>query len=79
MKEDSKIFWKYVQSKTKTKEDIPCIKDDEGNIHLDNKEKAELLNNFFQSVFTIEDNSQEITDFPKKNRRDPVLCQVQCQ
>jgi hypothetical protein len=25
MKEDNKIFWKFLKSKTKAKESIPCI------------------------------------------------------
>jgi hypothetical protein len=25
MKEDNKIFWKFIKSKTKAKESIPCI------------------------------------------------------
>ena len=28
MKEDGKIFWKFIQSKTKTKENSPCIIDE---------------------------------------------------
>ena len=52
MKGDNKIFWKYIQSKTKTKENIPCIMD----------ENAELLNNFFKSVFTT-DSTQGIPPF----------------
>ena len=54
MKDDSKLFWKFVQSKTKIKEDIQCIIDDSGEIHSDNHKKAELLNVFFTSVFTNE-------------------------
>ena len=30
MKEDNKIFWKFIQSKTKSKENIPCIMDENG-------------------------------------------------
>jgi hypothetical protein len=30
MKEDNKIFWKFIQSKTKSKENIPCIMDKNG-------------------------------------------------
>ena len=52
MKGDNKIFWKYIQSKAKTKENIPCIMD----------ERAELLNNFFKSVFTT-DSTQGIPPF----------------
>jgi hypothetical protein len=53
MKKDNKIFWKFIQSKTKSKENIPCIMDENGELQTDNKIKAELLNKFFQSVFTI--------------------------
>ena len=41
MKEDNKIFWKFIQSKTKSKENIPCIMDENGEVEM--------------SVFTIED------------------------
>jgi hypothetical protein len=53
-KDDPKVFWRFVQSKTKIKESIQCIIDDNGEIHTENKCKAELLNAFFQSVFTNE-------------------------
>ena len=66
MKEDNKIFWKFIKSKTKTKESIPCILDDEGGINTDDKTKSELLNTFFQSVFTVEADSQ---DAPTLNQR----------
>ena len=58
MKEDSKIFWKFIQSKTKTKENSPCIIDEQGEINTDDRIKAELMNNFVQSVFTVEVDSQ---------------------
>ena len=51
MKEDNKIFWKFIQSKTKSKENIPRIMDENGELQMDKTIKAELLNNFFQSVF----------------------------
>jgi hypothetical protein len=37
MKEHSKIFWKFIQSKTKTKENIPCIIDEKGEINTNVK------------------------------------------
>jgi hypothetical protein len=53
-KEDPKVFWRYLQSKTKVKESIQCIVDENGEVHTDNGTKAGLLNNVFQSVFTKE-------------------------
>ena len=52
MKEDSKIFWKFFQSKTKTKESIPSIVDKDGTLYSDDKIKAEIMNNrFFQCLY----------------------------
>ena len=56
-KEDTKLFWKFVQSKTKVKESIKCIKDSDGEVYSDNRKIAEELNNFFKSVFTKEDDA----------------------
>ena len=62
-KDDPKVFWRFVQSKTKIKESIQCIIDDNGEIHTENKCKAELLNAFFQSVFTNEPEKDTIPTF----------------
>jgi hypothetical protein len=47
-------------------ESIPCILDDERGINTDDKTKSELLNTFFQSVFTVEADSQNA---PTLNQR----------
>ena len=74
MKDDSKLFWKLVKSKTKVKEDIQCIIQETGEVHSENKEKAELLNHFFSSVFTQED----VGNVPAfKNRTNSSLEEVQ--
>jgi hypothetical protein len=44
MKKDSKIFGKFIQSKTKTKENIPCIIDEKGEINTNDRIKGELMN-----------------------------------
>jgi hypothetical protein len=59
----------FIQSKTKSKENIPCIMDENGEVQMDNKIKAELLNKFFQSVFTIEDITQGIPIFPPRTNQ----------
>ena len=43
MKEDSKIVCKFIQSKTKTKQNIPCIIDEKGEINTNDRIKAELM------------------------------------
>ena len=53
---DTKPFWHYIKSKRKDNIGISPLKD-QGVLHADSIEKAELLNEQFQSVFTIEDNS----------------------
>lgn len=68
-KTDSKVFWKYVHTKTKVKESIQCIKDDTDNIITDDKDKAKLLNNFFHSVFTKEPDS-ELPDFNVRSENE---------
>ena len=66
MKDDTKIFWKFVRSKTKVKDTIQCIINEQGEIHTDDTKKAELLNQFFHSVFTDEANADEIPVFPTR-------------
>lgn len=66
VKDDPKVFWRYVQSKTKVKENIQCIIDENGELYTDNENKAELLNKFFHSVFTHE---QDVNNLPPFNQR----------
>ena len=50
-----KRFWMYVHSKTKLKQGISTLERSDGSLTSDESEMAELLNNFFSSVFTNED------------------------
>ena len=60
VKLNPKKFWKYAQSKTKTKSSIPdlfkAIIQSEST--STDKEKANVLADFFTSVFTIENNTE---------------------
>ena len=60
-KQNSKHFWKYVKSKTTSKDPINDLKyvDSHGNAHVASTDdnKAEVLCNFFSSVFNIEDDN----------------------
>ena len=54
IKNDSKTFCRYVRSKSRTKDIIGPLKDDIGNIVTNDGQMADILNNFFSSVFTKE-------------------------
>ncbi|XP_064638277.1 uncharacterized protein LOC135494302 [Lineus longissimus] len=56
-KRNPKAFYQYARSKMKTKCGIPNLTNRDGNQTENDHEKAEVLNDFFTSVFTIEDKS----------------------
>ncbi|KAI8501334.1 hypothetical protein Bbelb_206050 [Branchiostoma belcheri] len=55
LKQNPKSFWRYVNSRLKTKTTIGDIKKADGTMTSSNKEKADTLNQYFCSVFTEED------------------------
>ena len=55
MKDKPKVFWSYAKSRLKTKEKISTLIKPDGSPASSPEEKAETLNNFFASVFTVED------------------------
>lgn len=52
VKSNCKSFWKYVNSKLKTRQGIGNLLKSDGSLTINDTEKAEVLNNFFSSVFT---------------------------
>ena len=72
-KQNSKVMWKYIKSKTKVKEDISPLYDKRSKkLTTDETEKAELLSDFFQSVFTKEPHG-DIPKPTKRNLKSPPL------
>ena len=65
-KDDPKHFWKYVKSKTTVKSTIGELKNDNGEFTEDPLGKANILNNYFSSVFTRE-NPSKIPDVHDRN------------
>ncbi|XP_071941051.1 uncharacterized protein [Antedon mediterranea] len=59
VKTNPKNFWKYVKGKTKKKSGIPTLTDNNGKSVTEDTDKANLLNDSFASVFTIE-NTEDI-------------------
>ena len=62
IKQNPKAFYQYVASKTLKKETITELENDKGELVNNVQEKCEILNNFFSSVFTNE-NDEVIPDF----------------
>lgn len=54
IKRDSKSFYAYVRSKQRNKVKVGPLKDSRGSIISDSRAIADLLNNYFSSVFTVE-------------------------
>ena len=51
---DPKAFWRYTNSKTNKRSTLGGMTKPDGQITQDDNEKAQILNNFFSSVFTQE-------------------------
>ena len=54
-KDDPGAFYRYANSKIKSRTGIADLNKENGSKTANDTEKAELLNNFFKSVFTMED------------------------
>ncbi len=48
-------FWKFVKSKLSYKSSIPCLLDSNKSVISDGKQKADLLNHYFCSVYNNDD------------------------
>ena len=55
LKDKPKVFWSYAKSRLKTREQISTLTKPDGSPAATPQDKAETLNNFFASVFTVED------------------------
>lgn len=66
IKKNSKLFWRYVQDKTKIRVKIPDLLCEDQSLTKDDKEKAERLGEFFSSVFTREPDNIEMPEIEMK-------------
>ena len=55
---DPKAFWRYTNSKLKSRPKLGDLVDEDGKLTSGDSKKAELLNKFFTSIFTQEDTSK---------------------
>ena len=72
IKTDPKSFYAYISSKTKPKENVTNLFKDDGTLTKTNKEKADVLNSFFCSVFTQE-NTNFMPSFDTFNMKENAL------
>jgi len=63
IKEDRKSFFAYARNKSKSKVSVGSLADSQGEMISESRAKAEMLNDFFSTVFTKEDT----TDTPVLN------------
>ena len=54
-KSNPKAFYRYADSRTKCQTGFPDMKCETGDEVTANKDKAELFNKFFSSVYTVDD------------------------
>ncbi|GAB0184878.1 mitochondrial enolase superfamily member 1 [Grus japonensis] len=52
VKDNNKSFYRYVSDKRRTRENVGPLRNETGNLVTQDMEKAEVLNDFFASVFT---------------------------
>jgi Reverse transcriptase (RNA-dependent DNA polymerase)/Endonuclease-reverse transcriptase len=71
---DQKQFFKYLNSKTRSRSCIPPLRNENGEIMTQDNVKAEILNNFFSSVFTNDNNINP--PFPSRVPSDVSLNSV---
>ena len=47
VKDKPKVFWSYIKSKSKTRDKVCDLMQDDGSLTVNNSEKADVLNKFF--------------------------------
>ena len=53
IKTNQKVFWKYVNSRLKSKSSISCLQHADGSMTHSNTEMANVFNNHFASVYVL--------------------------
>ena len=52
IKTDQKLYYRYARSKMDVKDGIGPLTDEDGNVIIDNKDMAQVLDQYFTTVFT---------------------------
>lgn len=67
-KNNPKAFWKYVQEQTKSKQGISALKDKNNKLCTTDEEKANILNDYFASVYTTDSSDMPNLDDCSKSQ-----------
>ena len=71
-KKDQKTFYKYAQSKLKTRTGIAHLAREDGSLTTTDKQKADVLNIVFSSVFTTEDRKNMPDTFTSRTESELI-------
>ena len=58
IKQNPKHFWRYVKSKRKVRHGVSNLEREDGTLTETDFDKAEVLNSFFERVYTLADDSE---------------------
>ena len=64
VKGNKKLFYKYINSKRRTRENLHSLLDEAGNVTTEDEEKADVLNAFFTSVFKRQTGYPQVSLLP---------------
>ena len=76
IKTSPKSFWSHVKEGKKSKSTFSDLRDKDGDLKTKDQEKANVLNEFFSSVFTVEGNS-ELPYFEQKVKDENCINQIE--
>ena len=76
-KDNPKLFWKFVQSKTKSTSGVSLLVNEEGRTVVNDTDKANTLNSFFSSVFTKENLDNVPSENESSKAKDQTLTDIQ--
>ena len=72
IKDNNKLIWSYVRSKTKTKLSVSKLDKGDGELTQCDQEAADVLNDYIASVFEVEED-QELPTFNEQPCTGPSL------
>lgn len=75
VKENPKAFWKFVNSSRKCRENVSALQKEDGFLATSDKDKADILINFFSSVL-IEEDTTDIPDIQPAERTSKHITDI---